>query len=329
MCTACKSPRKVAAVALAAGRRTLPKYGHRCSRHDFTLAQHFACLVLRQFFRTDSRGIVAILDDCPSLRRALRLRGKAPHFTTLQKAEKRLLRDGEVKRLLTQTVAMFHAHGSPRRETAPETSLVDVAAADATGFTLDRASRYFITRRARAPSVWQTTTYRRFAKLAVIVDCANHLILATHRGMGPRPDVDELRPLLNGMCANAVPERLLADAGYDSQHNHRLLREHYGVESIIPATIGRPTAALPTDRWRWLMATAFDEETYGQRWQAETVMSMVKRRQGAALRSRSYQARRREMGLAAVTHNIMIVPRRGAFLQSMSGTFSPGGRRGS
>ena len=67
------------------------------------------------------------------------------------------------------------------------------------------------------------------------------------------------------------------------------------------------------------MATAFDEEAYGQRWQAETVMSMLKRRQGTALRSRSYQARRREMGLAAVTHNIMIVRRLRAFLQSMSG----------
>jgi hypothetical protein len=52
------------------------------------------------------------------------------------------------------------------------------------------------------------------------------------------------------------------------------------------------------------------------------VMSMVKRHQGAALRSRSYQARRREMGLVAVTHNIMIVPRRGAFLQSILIPFS-------
>ena len=165
MCTASKSPRKVAAVALAVGRRTLPKYGHRFSRHDFTLAQHFACLVLRQFFRTDYRGIVAILDDCPRLREALRLRGKTPHFTTLQKAEKRLLRDEEIKRLLTQTVAMFHARGSPRRAAPPETHVVETAAADSTGFALDRASRYFITRRARAPNVWQTTTYRRFAKL--------------------------------------------------------------------------------------------------------------------------------------------------------------------
>ncbi|MCH8342445.1 MAG: hypothetical protein IH983_00470 [Planctomycetes bacterium] len=55
------------------------------------------------------------------------------------------------------------------------------------------------------------------------------------------------------------------------------------------------------------MATEFDEETYGQRWQVETVMFMLKRHQGAALTARTYHTRRREMGLLAITHNIMIV----------------------
>ncbi len=56
----------------------------RYSRHDFQLAQLFACLVLRKFFRTDYRGIVAILKDWPVVREKLRL-NKTPRFTTLQK----------------------------------------------------------------------------------------------------------------------------------------------------------------------------------------------------------------------------------------------------
>ena len=60
-----KSPRKVALEALAAARQALPSYGSRFSRHDFTLAQHFACLVLKSFFRTDYRGVSAILADWP------------------------------------------------------------------------------------------------------------------------------------------------------------------------------------------------------------------------------------------------------------------------
>ncbi|MBI1370669.1 MAG: transposase [Planctomycetes bacterium] len=64
---------------------------------------------------------------------------------------------------------------------------------------------------------------------------------------------------------------------------------------------------LPAGKWRWLMATDFDDETYGQRWQVETVMFMLKRHLGAALTARKYQTRRREMNLRAITHNLMIL----------------------
>ena len=55
------------------------------------------------------------------------------------------------------------------------------------------------------------------------------------------------------------------------------------------------------------MATDFDDEAYAQRWQVETVMFMLKSRQGEALTARTYQGRRREMGLMAVAHNIMVI----------------------
>jgi len=55
------------------------------------------------------------------------------------------------------------------------------------------------------------------------------------------------------------------------------------------------------------MRTAFDKETYGQRWQVETVMSMIKRNQGEELRARSYWSQNREMMLKVLTHNIAII----------------------
>jgi len=322
MSTACKSPRRVAVVAIAVGNRTLPAYGHRFSRHDYQLAQLFACLVLRKFFRTDYRGIIAILDDWPLGRELLGLT-KTPHFTTLQKVERRLLTDPLIRRLITQTVALFLADESGSDHPVLLGHRIDVAAADSTGFMLDRASRYFIRRRCRTPDLWQTTTYRRFAKLGVIIDCDTHLILATHRGLGPRTDIDQLKPMLESMCTNVVPDRLLADGGYDSQHNHRLLRETYGIESLIPAVHGRPTNALPSNPWRFLMATAFDHELYGQRWQVETVMFMLKQHQGAALTARRYHNRRREMGLMAITHNIMIVRSTKLFYKANQSRFLP------
>jgi hypothetical protein len=303
MSTVSRSPRKVAAVALEVGTRKLPRYGHRFSRKDFTQPQLFACLVLRKFFNTDYRRIVAYLDDWPALRRDLKL-AKVPHFTTLQKAEARLLRDPQVRHLLSGTVAMFYHHDEPTSSGGSsarpkDVERIDQTARDSTGFETARASRYFIRRRqrgqnARRNPLYQTTTYRRFAKLGITVDCDSHLILATHRTTGPHPDVDHLAPLMAGFVDNALPACMLLDAGYDSEANHRLLREKLGCESWIPPTIGRPTSKLPTTKWRYLMATAFDEEQFGQRWQSETVMYMLKQHQGDALTARKYQTRRRK-----------------------------------
>jgi hypothetical protein len=42
----------------------------------------FACLVLKNFLRTDYRGVVEHLRDNPALTEAIELT-KVPHFTTL------------------------------------------------------------------------------------------------------------------------------------------------------------------------------------------------------------------------------------------------------
>ena len=50
-----------------------------------------------------------------------------------------------------------------------------------------------------------------------------------------------------------------------------------------------------------------DKEHYGQRWQAETVNSMIKRNLGSALRARTATGRSMELLLRVVTHNIMVL----------------------
>ena len=88
-----KSPAALAKEAMAVGTEALKPYSARRSRHDFTQAQLFSILVLRQFFKTDYRGIVELLADWPKLQKALKLT-KIPHFTTLQKAQQRLVKKG-------------------------------------------------------------------------------------------------------------------------------------------------------------------------------------------------------------------------------------------
>ena len=89
-----KSAVRVAREALAAGRAALPGYGSRYSRRDYTQPQLFALLVLRQFLRTDYRGVVALTAEWSELRRALGL-AKVPHYSTLAHASRRILADVE------------------------------------------------------------------------------------------------------------------------------------------------------------------------------------------------------------------------------------------
>ena len=104
---------------------------------------------------------------------------------------------------------------------------------------------------------------------------------------------------------------VVADAGYDSEHNHRIARLDMNVRSIIPPRAGRPTDKPPTEPLRRLMHQRFarrrDHALYGQRWQSETVNSMIKRNLDSALRARTTAHRRHELLLRVLTHNIMLL----------------------
>ena len=88
-----KSPIALAKQALQTAKNALPTYSSVYSRHDFTQHQLFAILVLRQFIKTDYRGIIQMLKDFSDLRKTLNLK-KVPHYATLCYAEKRLLKKG-------------------------------------------------------------------------------------------------------------------------------------------------------------------------------------------------------------------------------------------
>ena len=89
-----KSALRIVRDALAAGETALPPYGSRFSRRDHTRPQLFALLALRQFLRTDYRGVVALAAEWRELREALGLT-KVPHYSTLAHAAPRLLAGAE------------------------------------------------------------------------------------------------------------------------------------------------------------------------------------------------------------------------------------------
>jgi hypothetical protein len=85
-----KSPLAVARTALATAKIALLPYSSKFSRRDYTRHQHFALLTLREFLKTDYRGLEAILHDWAELRETLGLT-KVPDHSTIQKAAERLL----------------------------------------------------------------------------------------------------------------------------------------------------------------------------------------------------------------------------------------------
>jgi hypothetical protein len=302
MSTTCKSPRKVAQVALAVGTDALPPYSHRFSPRKFTQPQLFACLVLKEFYKTDYRGIAAILADNSDLRRTLGIE-KVPHFTTIQKAGHRLLRNAPVQDLLDQTLR----HARPRARRSGGRGAVKRAALDASGFEAHHVSHYFVKRRAKGGRSWQSTTYKRFPKLGVLCDCDTHLILAAVAGRGPSPDILHFEAALCQALRRCKPATLYADAGYDAEWVHDVARRDLGVRTVIPPRIGRPTDKAPTGYWRRVMAERLHLTNYTQRWQDETVFSMIKRRQGSAVGATNYWSQCRALLLKAITHNILIL----------------------
>jgi hypothetical protein len=293
-----KSPKAVARAALEAAQRVLPFYTHPNSPKVFTQHQLFACLVLKNFWKTDYRGVVAHLADHPDLCEVLRLK-RVPHFTTLQKASRHLLASQSAQRVLESTIRL---HYGRRRRIAS-------GAMDSTGLECTAASGYFVRRRNRVSLTWKTIVYHRFPKLGVVCDTSCHFVLSIRVGRGPRPDVDELMPLLTKAVRAMLIDCLSADAGYDSESNHRFAREQCGVRTMIPAKHGRPTDKPASGRYRRLMQTRFDETKYHRRAQVETVISMIKRRQGNHARGRNYQSQCRDLRLMALTHNVMILIR--------------------
>ena len=282
--------------ALATARRALPKHAHRSSPKKFTQHQLFACLVLKNFLRTDYRGLAAHLGDHPSLLAILELK-QIPHFTTFQKAAHRLLLTEPVRRLLEST-ARLHLGRRQR---------VKRAVIDSTGLECSCASGYFVRRRQRVGDPWKTVVYHHYPKLGLVCGTDDHFIFAAHAGRGPRPDVDEFRPLVAETLRIVQVSQLAADAGYDSEPNHQFARDQHGIRTIIPAKHGRPTDKLPTGRYRRLMKVRFDRFAYRRRSQVETVISMIKRRQGAHVSGRSYHSQCRDLRLLALAHNVMIL----------------------
>jgi hypothetical protein len=101
--TTSKSPKDILLTALSVGEAKLSDYSHRNSPKKFTQPQLFACLVLKTSLGLDYRGLTGLLDDSADLCQLIGLES-VPHYTTFQKASRKLLVNSLVQALLDETV---------------------------------------------------------------------------------------------------------------------------------------------------------------------------------------------------------------------------------
>jgi hypothetical protein len=286
-------------VAYEAACRAVPAHAHKFSPKKFTQPQLLACLVLKEFSRLDYRGLAEHLTDHPDLGSSIGLK-VVPHFTTFQKAAQRLLAARPGRRMFDAVL-----EGALKNQT--RSRRVPLAAIDGTGMESRHVSRYFTKRKADG-NPGGDRTYAHFPKVVFVVDCKSHMILSAVPGQGPATDLVLFGRAFSQAVRRARIAVLLADADFDAEWLHRAVRSH-GIRTIIPPKRGRPTDKLPVGRWRRVMKQRFArlKPKYGQRWQVETVNSMIKRRLGSALRARVEGNQYREIILRAITHNVMIV----------------------
>jgi hypothetical protein len=150
----------------------------------------------------------------------------------------------------------------------------------------------------------------------VACDAGSHFLAAATVSQGPANDSPQFRPAMNQAALAVTWDRVLADAAFDSEANHRLCRQTLGVRStVIPLNRRNRGRKRPKTKYRRQMVKRFRKKpkgsryrrVYGQRWQAESAFSRHKRLLGSALRGKSDASRQRECYLRVLTHDLMLL----------------------
>jgi hypothetical protein len=298
----------------------LPDYRDLYSRHDFTLPQLFACLVIREHQKKSYRGVEALLRDCPDWLADIGM-ARAPDHNTLWRAFLYLVKPGLINTMLDLQAQLANERKLIKGRLKP-------VALDSSMFESRHVSRHFEFRQRQsargsrrkpretsgkaAGDRRRSRVVRSLPKLSLAVATNCHLILAARATTGGGADQRFFEPLLfDAWRRTEGVKTVVADAGYDSESNHCIARQDMGIRSVIPPYAGRPSSKLPIGRHRRNMHHRFerkaDKAQYGQRWQSETVNSMMKRNLGSALRARTAPRRRNELLLRVVTHNVMLL----------------------
>jgi len=248
--------------------RQVPRYSSKFSKHTFAQPQLVALYCLKIKLGVTYRELIDWLAEMPRIQRALGLK-RLPHFTTVQKAFQRL--GTAIWRVLQRlSAALCLGDG--------------VAALDASGWDRSHASRYY-TQRMKLKI--------RSLKTTLLVDTQAQTVLDLHVTTTRKHDT-RIAPQLTERNLEGF-EALAADKGYDDQE----LRE--GLRAAGKRPLIKHREYQPYDK---AANARMDAQLYHRRSLVETVISVLKRKYGAAVSSRVWWRQFRELVVRCLVYNV-------------------------
>lgn len=261
-------------------RNSMRAYSCRKSKHVYKQYQLAVIWCLMKRLKTGYRGMIEQLELMPELMQIIGL-SQLPHFTTVNKFFLRIS-TSTIYRVLIQSVYLFHNKPA-------------IVAIDSTGYSSNYASRYY---------AWRITgesRCRNYIKTSISVSTVNQCILAARVRLGPRNDNIDFEWLARQSANFTKMRYVVADKGYDSEANHRLIRQ-LGSCPVIPLRIHK--GYKTNGSFRKKMLRHFNESIYHKRSLVETVNSVMKRLMGSWVQSRSLIPQCKEVVGMCVVYNI-------------------------
>lgn len=222
-----------------------------------------------------------------------------PHFNTVL----RYLRSPEMTPVLMSLVTL---------SALPLKGVEVDFAADSTGFTTSRFERWY-------DHKWGKERSRHeWVKLHAMTGVRTNVVTAVEISDGTAHDSPFFAPLLAATAENFAPREVSADKAYNSKANLRAVADLQAVPYIpfrgVPVLQGPAPELFPGvgDTWRQMYHFfAYNRDTflsrYHQRSNVETTFSMIKRKFGDSLRSKSPVGQVNEVLCKVIAHNLCVL----------------------
>jgi hypothetical protein len=215
----------------------LPHYNSKFSRHDFTLPQLFACLVVKENQRKSYREAELLLQDASHWCNDIGMKKTSDH-NTLCRAFHTLNLNRRTGKLLDRLRQWFAIAKQLGCMVVIDSSIYDTHHRSR---HYKQRCRHFASHAKSTAKARRSRVIRRSPKLEIGVCTRSHVILSAQAKIGMGSDALDFDPLLfNAWRRHSRLRVVLADAGYDSESKHRIARLDMNVRSSIKTGIGRP-----------------------------------------------------------------------------------------